>query len=127
MSKMRGFVYFIASPETGRVKIGYTSKSPDSRLRNLQTGSPTPLRLMCFQPGTKADEAHLHEVLSPYRLHGEWFEATDLVIYVMALVCRNAIKAYEAEGLDAPFWAVCGAEATNEIVDEVLAFGESLH
>jgi hypothetical protein len=124
---MKGFVYFIASPETGRVKIGFTSKSPDQRLRSLQTGSPTELRLMCFQPGTKADEAHLHDILSPFRLHGEWFEAGDLVVYVMAIVCRNAIKAFEAEGLEPPQWAVIGAEATNECVEEVLAFAEAIH
>lgn len=123
---MRGYVYFIACPETGRVKIGFTSKSPEERLRNLQTGSPTELKLMCFQPGTRADEQHLHEILGDFRLHGEWFEAADLVIYVMALVCRNAIKAFEAAELAPPNWAVAGDKATRAIVEEVLAVRDAI-
>lgn len=119
---MSGWVYFIASPETGRVKIGYTSKSPETRLKNLQTGSPTELKLMCFQPGTRDDEQRLHELLAEFRLHGEWFDAADPIIYLMALVCRKAIAAFEGVGLPIPYWAQVGHDATRELVDEVLAF-----
>jgi hypothetical protein len=122
----RGFVYFIACPEAGRVKIGYTGKSPESRLRNLQTGSPTQLKLMCWQPGTRQDEQHLHDLLSPFRIHGEWFEAEDLVVYVMALVCENAIKAFEGAGLEPPQWALAGQRATGELVKEVRAYAATI-
>jgi hypothetical protein len=123
---MSGWVYFVASVELGRVKIGYSSKNPVSRLKALQTGSPTELSLMCIQPGTRDDEQHLHRILEPFRLHGEWFEASDLVVYVMALVCRNAVAAHEDMGIEPPEWALAGVQETKDVVADVLRARETL-
>src|SRR4249919_1153673 len=68
-----GFIYYIACPTTFRVKIGFTRGSPNARLKNLQTGSATPLTLIAVERGTIHDEAALHAKYAEHRLHGEWF------------------------------------------------------
>lgn len=61
------------------VKIG-KAREPEKRLASLQTGCPTPLKLLAALRGnihnwssTKSFEAHLHEKFSPMRIRGEWF------------------------------------------------------
>lgn len=68
-------VYFIEAEGTGRIKIG-VSKDPLSRLRTLQTGSPSPLRLIATAFGGYAKEAELHQRFEDARIDGEWFYAT---------------------------------------------------
>lgn len=67
-------VYFIGG-EFDRVKIGYTSEpTADTRLRDLQTGSPVALRVLAACPGQQSDEASLHRFFDEERTHGEWFQ-----------------------------------------------------
>ena len=61
--------YVIQCADSNRVKIG-ASKNPESRLRILQIGSPSPLRLIAI---LDVDERWAHDDLREYRLHGEWF------------------------------------------------------
>lgn len=56
-------IYFIRENHAGAIKIGYTEKAPEQRLRELQTGSPNKLYLIATMPGEKKDEAILH----PYK------------------------------------------------------------
>jgi hypothetical protein len=81
---MRGFVYFIApealmhreeGDDARLVKIGFTTGKPRSRLSQLQTGSPLPLRLWAYVAGTNELEKALHQAFAPLRSHGEWFFA----------------------------------------------------
>jgi Meiotically Up-regulated Gene 113 (MUG113) protein len=67
----KGFIYFIGS-EDGRVKIGYSTK-PGKRLRAVQTGASTLLRLIAAVRGSPQDEQQLHAKFVDYRLRGEWF------------------------------------------------------
>jgi hypothetical protein len=55
------------------VKIGFTRSSPHARLATLQTGSPSPLKLLDYFPGTLDDERRLHEAFKPLHIHLEWF------------------------------------------------------
>src|SRR5215469_10025054 len=69
------FVYVIKAPND-RVKIGVT-KNPSARLAALQTGSHTRLRFAFI--GCTAGEGYdiegaAHNVLTAYRLEGEWFD-----------------------------------------------------
>jgi hypothetical protein len=66
------WVYFIRCDITGLVKIG-TSFDPATRLRTLQCGSPTPLRIERQVVGYLLTEAALHERFAAQRRHGEWF------------------------------------------------------
>jgi len=63
---------YLASAAHGPVKIGRAA-DPNLRHQGLQCGSPYPLVLVVtHMPST--EEKRLHYELSPYRLHGEWFD-----------------------------------------------------
>lgn len=66
----------------GRVKIGWSSRV-GSRLADLQTGNPEPIRLLGVLPGGRLKERQLHEKFADVRLSGEWFTLTpDLIAYI---------------------------------------------
>lgn len=74
-----GMVYVLRDDANGRVKIG-TALNPLARLRNLQTGSSTRLRLVAIMPGGRAGERALHDIWPERRLSGEWFDDQDRTI-----------------------------------------------
>jgi hypothetical protein len=74
----KGFVYAVRAVTVGRIKIGY-SIDPESRLGNLQIGSPDILEIIATWPGTEDGERSLHKHLSQWRTHGEWFESSEVV------------------------------------------------
>lgn len=73
-----GFVYCIAE-QSGKLKVGITSRNPTDRLRALQTANPEVLEVCMAikhrQP--KLIERRLHQELEPYRLAGEWFRCSQ--------------------------------------------------
>ncbi len=69
-------VYLIQNPTERAVKIGYTDTDPLERLRSLQTGSVSKLRLVATIPDAPMSvEKHLHAQFRhlSVRLGGEWF------------------------------------------------------
>lgn len=76
-----GTVYVIEGAP-GLYKIGFTAGSVGKRLRQLQTGNPTALRIEMTLTGTARDEQRLHALFSDKRTVGEWFElsAMDLAV-----------------------------------------------
>lgn len=79
-----GYVYFVREQD-GPVKIGWTAKDPELRLRSMQTGNPRRLELLGTVRGTLATEAILHDRFSRYHLVGEWFDpAPELLSYIGA-------------------------------------------
>jgi hypothetical protein len=66
-------IYFIQSPDSGFVKIGFTEGDVHHRLKALQTGNPNTLILLGSITGTKKDELDLHKKFSPLAVNGEWF------------------------------------------------------
>jgi hypothetical protein len=71
--RTKTWVYLIGSPQARPVKIG-SSFDPDSRLADLQVGSPVPLHVLWKTQGPRALEKSLHEYFAPYRSHGGWFD-----------------------------------------------------
>lgn len=71
-----GMVYFVRDDTNGRIKIG-TALNPLSRLRDLQTGSSVPLRLLGIYPGGREAEQASHLTRASRRLAGEWFDDRD--------------------------------------------------
>lgn len=69
----RDVLYVIGQPGTAIVKIGVT-KSVPSRLKSIQTGSPVPLSVLWWHPGSYDLEEILHREFVDLRLHGEWFD-----------------------------------------------------
>jgi hypothetical protein len=74
----QGFVYAI-SADTVATKVGFTTKSPETRVSQLQTGTSERLELIGFVPGTHSDEQGCHRVLKKYGYHirGEWFRSGE--------------------------------------------------
>ena len=71
-----GFVYFIKMEETGDIKIGFSEKHPNGRLKDFQTGNSNKLNLIGFIEGTYQDETDLHQEFSENKVRNEWFESS---------------------------------------------------
>lgn len=70
-----GFVYFLLQENLARVKIGFTSKAPTERIKQLQTANPDKLiPIFVIENKSPWTEWELHERFNEYRVSGEWFE-----------------------------------------------------
>lgn len=71
-----GFVYAIRAEHCDYVKFGWSTE-PIRRVLSLQTGCPTPLRLVATARVPRAFEATVHRTFTGdefRRVHGEWFD-----------------------------------------------------
>ena len=96
-------IYFIVCQETMRVKIGITEKDIGHRLKALQTGSPTELKLVSYEIGDKGYEKRLHDNFSKYHRHGEWFYMSDEILDYIVEKCHyknSQLVAYMKYRLD---------------------------
>jgi hypothetical protein len=82
-----GYIYFIAAPEIGRVKIGWSLLNPDSRFAALDTASPVALEKWALMRGRQFIERELHARFAIHSVKGEWFR---LVPEVESFVVENA-------------------------------------
>lgn len=114
-----GFIYYVMSSETCRMKIGFTRGHPIKRLKSLQTGSPTKLGVVAYHPGDEETERKLHAEFKADRLHGEWFDISDDLIVHMASVYNMTIALYKHAGLPAPAWAEAGIKGVMNLVNGV--------
>jgi hypothetical protein len=89
--------YLILNRRARCVKIGYSEKSPEIRLRNIQTSAPDPLELLGYWRGSKAAEETLHDALSAYHERGEWFRvAPELVRHLESYLSRQSLETLES-------------------------------
>lgn len=72
-NKYPGFVYFVQGEFGGGIKIGF-SKTPESRLKQLQTSYPDTLKILVLVPGNNKDEKTYHKKFEHIKLNGEWFK-----------------------------------------------------
>lgn len=92
-----GKVYFVIEKHTGRLKIGKTTKDPKSRLKELSTGSSSPLVLIGWVETDNYDkkEKELHCKFNHLRIHGEWFspgaELVDAVYRQSTHLCEQEL------------------------------------
>lgn len=70
-------IYLIEAIGAGLVKIGFTDRPVEDRLRELQTASPHRLKLVASFAGTINQESQLHEAFDHLRAVGEWFRIDD--------------------------------------------------
>jgi hypothetical protein len=99
-----GYVYFITTAEAERVKIGFTGNSPQTRLRELQTGSPQELCIIAVEPGSIDYERRLHARFSEHRLHGEWFAVGDEIKQHIREANRKSYEQAEQRQIYPPKW-----------------------
>lgn len=64
------------------LKIGFTTNL-EQRVKQLQTGSSTELKVVCVKHGDVALEQQLHSSLAKYKVQGEWFEKSPEVLEVL--------------------------------------------
>lgn len=77
-------IYFVEADGAGAIKIGFVAgEDAADRVRDLQTGSPVPLRLLGTMPGTLQDENDLHRRFASARIHGEWFRPTPELLAII--------------------------------------------
>lgn len=69
----RDVLYVIGKPGLAVAKIGVT-RNLAARLKSLQTGSPVPLSVLWWHPGSYDLEEKVHAAFKEYRLEGEWFD-----------------------------------------------------
>ncbi len=77
MRNDRGYTYLITNGT--HYKIGITTKTPVSRVAELQTGSPTKISISgySYNSNALAMELELHKKFASKRLEGEWFALND--------------------------------------------------
>jgi len=79
-------IYFIQRGEDGPIKIGQTSKDPQTRVAALQIGSAEPLRLLGF---FRSKESKIHEMFREHRMSGEWFRPhPEILTFIEAKTSR---------------------------------------
>lgn len=81
-------IYFVEAVGTDLLKIGFTDRDVECRLKELQTGCPHKLRVLATYDGGVAEEAALHTVFSHLRTTGEWFRMDDEVRWLVSYVRR---------------------------------------
>lgn len=82
-------VYFVEL--NGHIKIG-TTTNMKQRLATLNTGGPTPVRLLATIEGNREMEQRLHKRFAHLRVNGEWFEHRDELASFIARVVAQAQK-----------------------------------
>lgn len=76
----RGYVYFIRAGD--RIKIGF-SRTPNIRLKTLQTGNGERLELLKVIPGSYDLESSLQADFRQFKTIGDWFQANpELLAYI---------------------------------------------
>lgn len=67
-------VYMVRVGDNGPVKIGWSARSPEKRVRSLQCGHHQHLRIIRTVDGPREAERWMHEFFRAQRLRGEWFK-----------------------------------------------------
>lgn len=85
-------IYAITTETTreNSVKIGYTSRSIDDRIFELQTGSPFKIKILFTIDGTLKQEQEIHRllklwdslVINKLALEGEWYKKRKINIFL---------------------------------------------
>lgn len=81
-----GWIYFVEADGAGAVKVGYcwNALGVRSRIATMQTANHCELRAIGGREGSIDDEADLHRLLEPWRIHREWFRLDDDVSQILA-------------------------------------------
>lgn len=78
-----GWIYAIRAGASGPVKFGW-ARDIGERLRKFQTAHFVTLTVAGFGPGTRHDEAQLHQRLAAERIRGEWYRASNTTLAAVA-------------------------------------------
>ena len=82
--------------EYGPIKIGVSS-DPRVRLRQVQTGSPHEVWIMGVWPDCPYTEEEIHQMFADYRMRGEWFRPTQVLIDFIFRNCTDVGFAFASD------------------------------
>lgn len=86
-------VYFLRSTDNPMLyKIGYTSNSVTSRMKEIQTSCPFKIEISHSILGDFMAERELHRLLRHERRTGEWFEGEDTHCVAWATLETGSIE-----------------------------------
>lgn len=85
-------IYFVQDDASHRIKIGLTNKSVRSRLSTLQTACPGKLTLLLEIQGDREKEKQLHDKFGAYRIQGEWFIPSPIIIEHIILLSSQKLS-----------------------------------
>lgn len=74
-----GTVYFLKTDDSESIKIGFTTNLP-LRLRHIQTGCPSEVRLLASVEAGRGTELFYHTKWMRHRQRGEWFEPAPAIL-----------------------------------------------
>jgi hypothetical protein len=118
--KHTGYVYFVGVPHCDEVKIGFTAGSPHERCRQLQTGNPHPLEVLCYFPGNPEDEKQMHAEFKADRIHGEWFrKSAALSLFMLGVRLANRGLTGEVQPSETPLGI--SIDELEEIANEIVS------
>lgn len=81
-----GIVYFLSHGASGPIKVGFTAdRNADSRLRQLQVGTPEPLEVVGAVTAYASIERAIQTFLTPHLVRGEWFEREPALLLLSRL------------------------------------------
>jgi len=76
----QGLVYLIGSDDARILKIGYTTRNIEERLREVQAGRAYELKVIKTKPGSfETEKAELLKARR-FQIHSEWFTWDDSII-----------------------------------------------
>lgn len=84
-------VYFLHSPEQCSVKIGF-ARSVSKRISSIQCSNSSKLVLIGSIPGDRGKEWEIHGRFREFRIRGEWFRATDFLLYQIYLIISESLE-----------------------------------
>jgi hypothetical protein len=88
-----GYVYFVQEAELQRIKIGFSTSHPLSRLKTLANASSQTLAFLGFKLGDEALEKKLHGKFAALHRRNEWFDpGPELLAYIAALSYGNEFE-----------------------------------
>lgn len=88
-----GFIYFVQEAELTRIKIGFTTSHPLSRLKTLSNAASQELVFLGFQLGDELLEKKLHLKFGFLHRRNEWFEpGAELLAYIVNLTYGNELE-----------------------------------
>lgn len=70
-------VYLFADADNKYMKIGFSAKTPEARLKAVRTETKLDLRIMYVVLGSLGTEKYMHKRFSKYHIKREWFKYND--------------------------------------------------
>lgn len=123
-------IYFIEAVGANLLKIGFTDRDPEERLKELQTGCPHRLRVVGVWDEPASCEKYHHEQWQHLRETGEWFRIDERLRGYMwwlefckpytddRVHCSRGDAALVGAGLDRLAAQVAALEERNEFLED---------